>query len=193
MNKQSPRIFSNIALIGFMGVGKSSCGRLLAQELGFQFLDTDQKIRNKMNCSIPEIFAKYGEATFRAQERELVFQTIPTLTNTVISTGGGMGATAEYLETMRQNSLLVHLYLPPEDIFERVKKNKNRPLLQTPNPLERIRKLLEKRLPIYHTADVEITTQNRSIPQIVFQIILQFQQNKQLPGANESSKYPESH
>lgn len=193
MNTQSTRVFSNIVLIGFMGVGKSSCGRLLAQELGFQFLDTDQRIRNSMNSTIPEIFAKYGEATFRAQERELVLQTIPTLTNTVISTGGGMGATAEYLDIMRQNSLLVHLCLPPKDIYERIKKNKNRPLLQTPDPLESICELLKKRLPIYHTADVEITTLNRSIPQIVFQIILQFQRYKPLTSANDSTSYPESH
>ena len=164
----------NIALIGFMGVGKTTCGQYLAHRLGYDYLDTDQEIVKRAGQSIANIFKTQGEAAFRAMERDLVYNTIPRLRHTIISTGGGLGANAEYVSVLKQYALVVHLHLPAEDIYERVKGNKSRPLLQTEDPLGRIRELLEQRLPVYHTAHVELTTQNRSLSQIVFQILLNY-------------------
>ena len=164
----------NIALIGFMGVGKTTCGQYLARRLGYDYFDTDQEIVKHAGESIASIFKTRGEAAFRALERELVYQTIPHLRHTIISTGGGLGANQEYVNILKQHALVVHLYLPAEDIYARVKDNKSRPLLQTEDPLGRIRELLAQRLPVYHTAHVEVTTQNRTLPQIVLQILLNY-------------------
>lgn len=172
------RTFSNIALIGFMGVGKSTCGRSLATELNYDFFDTDQAICKQVGCSIPDIFKHYGEKGFRSLENKLVLEVLPHLKNSVIATGGGLGANSEYLKVLRKSSFIVHLCLPPELIYDRVKHNKSRPLLQTENPLEQIQLLLEERLPVYRTADMEVMTQGRSISQIVFQIILNYSQSR---------------
>jgi|LSQX01.1.fsa_nt_gb shikimate kinase len=172
------RTFSNVALIGFMGVGKSTCGRSLAAALYYDFFDTDQAICEQVGCSIPDIFKNHGEKGFRSLENKLVLNVLPHLKNSVIATGGGLGANSEYLKILRKNSFIVHLCLPPELIYERVKHNNNRPLLQTNNPLEQIQLLLEKRLPVYRTADMEVMTQGRSVSQIVFQILLNYSQSR---------------
>ena len=172
------RTFSNVALIGFMGVGKSTCGRSLATELDYHFFDTDQAICEQVGCSIPDIFKHHGEKGFRSLEKKLVQNVLPNLKNSVIATGGGLGANPEYLKILRRNSFIVHLCLPPELIYERVKHNNNRPLLQTKNPLRQIQILLEERLPVYRTADMEVMTQGRPVSQIVFQIMLNYSQSR---------------
>ena len=91
------RTFSNVALIGFMGVGKSTCGRSLAAALSYHFFDTDQAICEQVGYSIPDIFKHHGEKGFRSLENELVLNVLPKLKNSVIATGAGLGAKAEYL------------------------------------------------------------------------------------------------
>ncbi|MBQ7590813.1 MAG: shikimate kinase [Verrucomicrobia bacterium] len=164
----------NIALIGFMGVGKTTCGQYLARKLGYTFFDTDQAIVDSSGRSIANIFKTQGEAAFRALERDLVYKTIPQLNHTIISTGGGLGANPEYIGVLKQHAMVVHLCLPAEDIYDRVKGNRSRPLLQTEDPLARIRELLAQRLPAYHTAHVELSVRKRPLPQIIFQILLNY-------------------
>ena len=135
------RSYNNIALIGFMGVGKSTCGKLLARKLDFQFFDTDTMISE-------------------------------------IATGGGLGANLEYLESLKRNCFVVHLWLSPEGIYDRVKRHKGRPLLETADPMARIRELFEKRISVYRHADAEVSTLNRPVKRIVFQIMLSYQSLK---------------
>ncbi len=182
------RTFSNIALIGFMGVGKSTCGRSLASELNYQFLDTDQAICEQTGCSIPEIFKHHGEKGFRSLEKELALNIFPHLESCVIATGGGLGENSEYLKILKKNSFIVHLCLPATLIYQRVKQNKNRPLLQTQNPLKQIRSLLKERLPVYRTADMEVMAQGRSISQIVFQILLNYSKSRMISSARDQGE-----
>lgn len=172
------RSYNNIALIGFMGVGKSTCGKLLARKLDFQFFDTDTMISEETGCSIPEIFRYHGEERFRQMERRVVQEKIPLMNRCVIATGGGLGANLEYLESLKRNCFVVHLWLSPEGIYDRVKRHKGRPLLETADPMARIRELFEKRISVYRHADAEVSTLNRPVKRIVFQIMLSYQSLK---------------
>ncbi|WP_205880959.1 shikimate kinase [Limisphaera ngatamarikiensis] len=167
------RDIRNVALIGFMGSGKSAVGKLVAAELGFDFLDTDEKIEQAAGMSIPEIFRSLGEAGFREWERRIV-RSLAGLRNTVIATGGGLPTYDDHLERLKEHSLVVCLWASPEVLFERVRHHTHRPLLQTEDPLQRIRELLARREPWYRRADVMIGTEQRSIREVAAQVIHAF-------------------
>ena len=135
------RHIRNIALIGFMGTGKSSVGRLVASQRRFDFLDTDEMIELRAGKTISAIFAGEGEAAFRQFEREIVAQ-LSSLDQTIISTGGGLGANEMNLASLKEHALVVCLWASPEVIWERVRSQTHRPLLQEADPLEKIRQLL---------------------------------------------------
>ena len=163
----------NLALIGFMGTGKSSVGRLVADQLKFEFLDTDHLIETRAGKSINEIFAHNGESTFRKLESDLVRE-LSSRTQTVISTGGGLPINSANLDNLKQHALVVCLWSSPEKIFERVREQSHRPLLQTPDPLGKIRSLLTAREPFYKQADVLLNSEFRSIREVAQQVIHQF-------------------
>ena len=140
------RTILNIALVGFMGTGKSSVGRLAAEQLRFAFIDTDELIENEVGHSIPEIFARLGEPAFRKYERDVV-EALSARRDTVIATGGGLVADPSNLASLKTHALVVCLWASPETIWERVRSQSSRPLLQTPDPQARIRELLEQRAP----------------------------------------------
>lgn len=169
----SDRHPSNIALIGFMGTGKTSVGRLVAEALAFDFLDTDELIQTHTGRSITDIFARDGEPVFRELERQAVRE-LSTRKNTVISTGGGLPANADNLAALKQFCLVVCLWASPEKIWERVRHQSHRPLLHDPDPQEKIKDLLEARTPFYRAADVLINTDQRSAREVAQQITLQF-------------------
>ena len=168
------RQIQNIALIGFMGTGKSTVGQMLAASLHFAFLDTDHTIEARASKSIGDIFAQDGEPAFREWERRLV-QELTQRKQTVISTGGGMAASEANLASLKTHSLVVCLWGSPEKIWERVRNQTHRPLLNEPNPLEKIRSLLAARKPFYRQADVLVNTELRSVREVTQQIIHQFQ------------------
>jgi shikimate kinase len=168
-----PRHFHNLALIGFMGTGKSSVGRLLAYELRYEFVDTDDLLEKRAGRSITEIFAREGEDHFRKMERELVDE-MAQWRRKVIATGGGLGADEANLNSLRQHSLLVCLWASPEEIWHRVRRQSHRPLLRDPDPLEKIRTLLAARKQFYTQADVLISSDNRSVREVTTQILHQF-------------------
>lgn len=168
------RQIQNIALIGFMGTGKSTVGQKLAAALHFDFLDTDHTIEARAGKSISDIFAQDGEPAFREWERRLV-QELTQRKKTVISTGGGMAANEANLASLKSHALVVCLWGSPEKILERVRNQTHRPLLNEPNPLEKIRSLLAAREPFYRQADVLVNTEMRSIREVAQQIIHQFQ------------------
>ena len=168
------RQLHNIALIDFMGTGKSSVGQLIASQLHFNFLDTDHVIEGREGRTISEIFSREGEPAFRKLERNLV-QELAQLKKTVISTGGGLSADPANLESLRSHALVVCLWASAEKIWERVRTQTHRPLLQEPDPLAKIRSLLAVREPFYRSADVLINTEMRSVKEVVQQVIHQFQ------------------
>lgn len=163
----------NLALIGFMGTGKTSAGRLVAESLHFEFLDTDELIQARTGRAITDIFATNGEPAFRALERDVVGE-LAARAKTVISTGGGLPTNAENLAALKTHALTVCLWASPEKIWDRVRNQSHRPLLHDPNPQQKIRELLELRRPFYQQADVLINTDQRSAREVAQQIILQF-------------------
>lgn len=159
-----------------MGVGKSAIGRRLANELGFQFIDSDDEIERAEGKSIPEIFASAGEAYFRGLERRFVETGHPDK-GCVISCGGGLVVQPGMKELLKKRGVVICLFASPETIVERTSRNKNRPLLNVDNPEERVRTLLEEREPIYMDSGACITTEGRTIPEIVRHIIRTYKTN----------------
>ena len=170
---QSDRHIVNLALIGFMGTGKPSVGRLNAELLNFDFIDTDEIILASTGRSIADIFAKDGEPAFRALEQKVVAE-LTTRAKTVISTGGGLPADPANLASLKNHSLVVCLWSSPEKIWERVKNQTHRPLLHDAEPQKKIRELLAAREPFYKQADVLINTDLRSVREAAQQVALQF-------------------
>ena len=128
----SPREIHNLALIGFMGTGKSSVGRMLAAQLRYEFVDTDELIEKRAGKSITRIFAEEGESAFRQMERDVVAE-MHGWDRRVIATGGGLAANEENLRGLKQHALVVCLWASPELIWERVRKHSHRPLLKDPD------------------------------------------------------------
>jgi shikimate kinase len=167
------RQIHNLALVGSMGSGKSSVGRMAADILRFTFLDTDDVIVARAGKTIAEIFQQHGEPAFRDLERRLVAE-LARRTKTVVATGGGLAANDENLASLKSHALVVCLWASPEKIWERVRHQTHRPLLQHPDPQTRIRELLAERAPFYRQADVLINTQMRSLREVAMQVAHQF-------------------
>jgi shikimate kinase len=168
------RKIHNLALVGFMGTGKSSVGRIVAHQLQFRFVDTDEWIESQLGMSIAEIFSSQGEPAFRDHERR-VLEALSREEGMVIATGGGMIVDAANLASLKNHALVVCLWASPETIWERVRNQTHRPLLQAPDPLARIRDLLAARAPAYHQADVLIHSGFRSPREVALQVLHQFQ------------------
>ena len=165
----------NIVLIGFMGVGKTSLGKLLASKLGRPFVDLDEKIERDANMKIPEIFANHGEKYFRELESAAVKE-VSQRRNIVIATGGGTVKDSENLRLLKECGFMVCLTTAPEEIFRRTERKGERPVLDGGGAerLETIKKLLAERQPFYSQADFEIDTTDWSPLQIVNEICDRF-------------------
>ncbi|MGA2241181.1 MAG: shikimate kinase [Verrucomicrobiota bacterium] len=170
---QNDRRIVNIALIGFMGAGKTSVGRLVANQLHFDYLDTDDIIQSRTGRTITEIFSAEGEPAFRKMEQELVVE-LAVRRKTVISTGGGLPVNPQNLLNLKKHSLVVCLWASPEKIWERVKNQTHRPLLHDADPQKKIRELLAAREPFYRQADVLLNTERRSVREVAQQVVHQF-------------------
>src|SRR5450432_1892516 len=161
----------NIVLIGFMGSGKSSIGRLIASRLDYRFVDTDHIVVQNSGMDIPEIFRIHGEEYFRGQER-LGLASLKNKTRLAIATGGGIVTRGENLPLLRDLGFVVWLTATEEMIFKRVSRNQKRPLLQTPNPRETIAKLLAERRPMYEAAaQLTIDTSGKTHAKIADELI----------------------
>jgi shikimate kinase len=167
------RRVSNIALIGFMGSGKTTVGRMLADYLHFSLIDTDHEIESRAGRSVAQIFEQSGEAEFRRLEHELVLE-LATRIRTVISTGGGLPVNPANLASLKQHALVVCLWSSAAKIWERVRHHSHRPLLNTPDPQARIKALLAEREPFYRQADILVNTELRSTKEVANQILTQF-------------------
>ncbi|AFZ25938.1 shikimate kinase [Cylindrospermum stagnale PCC 7417] len=153
----------NLYLIGMMGVGKTTVGRLLAQQLGYGFVDTDNVIVQAAGKSINELFADKGEAAFRQLESDVLAQ-VCAFTKLTIATGGGIVLKRENWGYLH-HGLIVWLDAPVELILARLAEDTTRPLLQDTDPQDKLRSLLEQRKPLYSQADLRITVQAEETPE----------------------------
>lgn len=175
------RSFKNIALVGFMGTGKSTVGHLLASMLHLRFLDTDALIEERAGRRIAEIFATDGEAAFRQMESEICAD-LAQKEGCVISTGGGMVVNPANLASLKEHALVVCLWASAETIYNRVKNQGHRPLLKTADPLARIQELLTQRAPFYRQADVLLNCEQRSPREVAQHVAHQFRLAARTPA-----------
>lgn len=152
----------NIILIGFMGAGKTEVGKLLAKKLKMTLLDTDSMIEKEQGKSINDIFAKEGEGAFRDMESKMLDE-LANKKMRVISTGGGIILRPGNIKKLQALGRVVLLWAGPDTVYERLKNEKNRPLLNVEDPKARIREILAFREPIYRSvAELEVDTSRLS-------------------------------
>ena len=159
-------IASNVFLIGPMGAGKSTIGRQLAALLKKDFLDVDHEIERRTGAAIPLIFEIEGESGFRRREA-LAVDELTRKTNVVLATGGGAVLDADNRKALRDRGSVVYLRAEIDILVERTRRDRNRPLLQTPDPRAKLEEIMRVREPLYRaTAHVIIETDRRN-PQMV--------------------------
>lgn len=156
----------NLYLVGFMGTGKSTIGRLAAKKLGLRFVDSDHAIEEAQGRSISEIFANEGEVAFRVMEREYI-ESGHDATGMLVACGGGLVIEPGVMDLVKGKGLVFSLIASAEGVYERVRHNSKRPLLQVEDPLAEITKLLAARDPIYRQAHAQILTDGRTINEVV--------------------------
>jgi shikimate kinase len=161
----------NIFLIGLMGAGKSTVGRLLARRLSKRFVDSDQEIEKRNGVTIPVIFEIEGEEGFRRREQEVLLD-LAQERGLVLSTGGGIVLRPENREILRKEGFVVYLNARPELLAERTKHDRSRPLLNVEDPLARLRQLHAIRDPLYREVAHAVVETGRGAPQQVVQAIL---------------------
>jgi shikimate kinase len=167
------RDIRNLALVGFMGAGKSTVGRRVARQLDLEFVDTDDEIERQTGRRVSEIFAGEGETVFRALERELV-RNLVAGQGRVIATGGGLVCQPGNMDLLKSSCLVVCLWASPDTIWERVRQQTHRPLLRVPDPRAEIARLLAAREPHYREADVLVNSGLRSLRDVALQVAHHF-------------------
>lgn len=162
---------NNIVLIGFMGSGKTTVGLRLSYRMRRAIEDTDKLIERRMGKSISEVFAREGETFFRLQETALLQDLIEKRNHQIISVGGGTPVREENRELLKKLGTVVYFRAKPETIYERVKADTSRPLLQCEDPLQKIRDLLQQRKEAYEScADIIIDVDELSMDEVVEQV-----------------------
>ncbi len=169
---------SNIALIGFMGTGKSSVGRALAKKLGWKFIELDATIEQNAGKPIPQIFKQDGEIVFR----EIEIQTVKDIArgkHIVISCGGGVVLNKINIDRLKEHGVVVYLMASPAAISKRTSRDKLvRPLLNVEDPVGRIKELLKFRKPFYErAADITINTSRLTVEEVAEEIVKQIKKN----------------
>jgi len=168
----------NIVLIGFMGSGKSTVGFKLSYRLRIPMEDTDKLIERRQNETISEIFAKEGEPFFRDLETALLEELKDSPYTRIISVGGGTPIRPANRPLLKDCGTVIYLRVSPEVVYERVKEDTGRPLLQCENPMERIRELLNERSTAYEEcADMVIDTDELSLDEVVEEIVSRLDMN----------------
>lgn len=159
---------NNIILIGYMGCGKTTVGKALAESLSYQFKDTDQLLEQKASDTINHIFAAHGEEYFRDLETELLKELQPTLKQTILSTGGGLPLREQNVKLLKAMGYIVYLKASKETTLQRLSEDRSRPLLQGEDMEQRIESMLAYRTPIYtQVADRIVLTDDKTIEEIV--------------------------
>lgn len=174
---------AHVALVGLPGSGKSTVGRQLARRLGRPFMDTDQVIEQRVGLSIREFFEREGEESFRDLE-ESVIDELTLGEPCVLSTGGGAVLRLANRQHLKQRTQAVYLHSAPEEVFRRLRHDRNRPLLQVPDPLARLRELYALRDPLYReSARFVVETGRPSVAALVNMVVMQLELAGVLPAA----------
>jgi shikimate kinase len=169
-------------LIGLPGSGKSTVGRQLSRRLNVPFIDSDSEIERKIGCSIREFFEREGEDSFRDVEQDTIAELI-TKKQGVLSTGGGCVLRAQNRVNLRAGGHVVYLYSQPTEIFQRLRHDRNRPLLQVNDPLQRLKDLFDQRDALYReTAHIVVETGRPSVAALVNMITMQLELTGILPA-----------
>lgn len=156
----------NIVLIGFMGTGKSTISEHLSQRFGMEAVEMDQEIEKRENMTIREIFSKYGEEYFRDLETELLIW-LQKKENMVISCGGGVALREQNVQEMKKNGRVVLLDAKPKTVYDRIKDDHNRPLLENHMNVEYIASMMEQRRDKYMAAaDLVIAVDGKTTEEI---------------------------
>lgn len=160
----------NIFLIGFMGAGKSSVGRRLADVLDKGFYDSDREIERRVGTAIGWIFDLEGEAGFRARERDMITE-LAGKKDIVLATGGGAVLDESLRKVLAERGFMVYLRASPETLSQRIGRDKTRPLLGSEQPMETVRQLLAQREALYQgLADVIVDTDELAVKDVVREI-----------------------
>jgi shikimate kinase len=172
-----------VALVGLPGSGKSTVGRQLARRLGRPFIDTDQVIEQRVGLSIREFFEREGEESFRDLEQSVIDE-LTLGEPCVLSTGGGAVLRLANRQHLKQRTQAVYLHSAPEEVFRRLRHDRNRPLLQVPDPLARLRELYALRDPLYReSARFVVETGRPSVAALVNMVVMQLELAGVLPAA----------
>ena len=160
-----------VVLIGMMGAGKSEVGELLADQLGYEFVDVDKNIERVAGKRIHAIFAEKGEEAFRELEREAVSQ-LAASQNLVIAVGGGAPVDPENRRVLSKLGHVVYLAASARELYQRIKNDRGRPLLEVDDPRAEVARLLGERRDIYELCcDFQIETEELGVDEVVDQII----------------------
>ena len=177
---QAKRPSGNIFLVGMMGAGKTTVGKLLAQHLGKNFIDSDEEIQQRTGVTIPHIFDVEGEAGFRQREVNVVKELV-TLNNIVLATGGGVVLNEQSRDALRCNGIVVYLKSAVNDLWQRTRHDRNRPLLQAADPRAKLKELYEQRDPLYtQVADLVMPTGKQNVHSLVLQLEQELNQFKKI-------------
>ena len=169
-NKRDHAPKKTIVLVGIMGAGKSTVGKILADRLGMRFIDADQEIERAAGCTITDFFEKYGEVEFRKGE-ERVISRILAGEPCVLATGGGAFMSEATRLLIKKIATSVWLRVSFEVLAKRLEKRSDRPLLQTADPQQTLKALIKKRYPIYNDADFIVDAENDGVDITVSKVV----------------------
>ncbi len=170
----------NVFLVGMMGAGKTTAGRILARRLKRTFHDSDQEIERRCGVKIPVIFDIEGEAGFRQREATMIAE-LTELEDVVLATGGGAIMAPASRRHLAARGTVVYLHAQPGALYERVRQDKNRPLLATADPLARLTALYAERDPLYReVADIVVDTGRQSVQYLSRQLLGQLRETWKL-------------
>lgn len=154
-----------------MGAGKTTIGKQLAQQLGLKFADSDHEIQRRTGVDIPTIFEYEGEEGFRNREQQAI-DDLTEQDQLVLATGGGAVLRPDNRKHLSARGIVVYLQCSPEQQYERTYRDRNRPLLDTEDPMQKLRDLMEEREPLYReTADYVVNTEGRPAATVVREIL----------------------
>jgi shikimate kinase len=161
----------NVYLVGLMGAGKTTVGRLLARRMKLRFYDADHEIERRCGVKIPVIFEIEGEAGFRAREQQAIAE-LTALQGIVLATGGGAVLAEENRGRLAEHGTVIYLRARPEDLYSRVRQDRSRPLLATRDPLRRLRELHMQRDPLYAAiADLVIDSGKQTVQALARELV----------------------
>lgn len=153
-----------------MGAGKSQVGEELSEKLGYDFIDTDRLIVEKVGKKIPRIFEEEGEEQFRTYESEVI-EGLKGSKNLVISVGGGAYVNYANRSILHRLGQVIYLKASANELYARIKNDRSRPLLQSENPRAKLDSILKERETVYEQADIVCDTELLSVPEVVDEII----------------------